>query len=84
VSQRRWLMFVGVRDKSTLLVLVLRMHDLEKKILNGETLTEKEAKELKLCLQVRGFRDDRHRRQLIKQFWKEAKILNKKFKEEKA
>jgi hypothetical protein len=77
-------MFVGVRDESTLLVLVLRVHDLEKKILNGKALTKKEAKELKLCLQVGEFRDERHRKQLIERFWKGAKILTKKFKEEKA
>lgn len=79
-------MLEGVIDSTSFTVLVLRMRDIEMKLLKGERLTADEEKFLKLNLlgidPRRKFRDEKHRDKLLAQWWKGAKILAKRFKEE--
>lgn len=79
--------FKVIRNKDTLSAAKGRMHSIHAKLLKGKGLTEKEEKDLKLYLWSmngldRKFRDDIHRIQLINQWWKDAKPLNKKLKEQ--
>jgi hypothetical protein len=77
-----WQMLKGIKDKDTLIVIALRMHDIQVKLLKGEALTEKELLQLKLYLGVPKFMDEEHRDRLFDEWWKGAKILHKKLKEE--
>lgn len=79
-------MFEGVEDESTLIVLRIRMRDIQMKLKKGKRLTG--VDEIWLRLELLGsktgeFRDDEHRGTLLAQWWKEAQILTKRFKEEK-
>lgn len=75
-------MLKGVRDKDTLIVIALRMHGIQIKLLKGEPLTGKEELQLKLYLGVPKFMDEEHRDRLFEEWWRGAKILYKKLKEE--
>lgn len=75
-------MLKGVRDKDTLIVIALRMHDIQVKVLKGEALTGKELTQLKLYLGVPKFMDEEHRDRLFEEWWRRAKILHKKLKGE--
>jgi hypothetical protein len=55
--------------------------------LEGRSLTKKEERDLKHHLWGteglgRAFRDDNHRLKLIEQWWEDAKLHNKRLKEE--
>ncbi len=79
-------MLEGVKDRTTLLVVILLMRDIEMKILKGERLTEDEEKILKHNLlgidPRREFRDEKQRDSLFAKWWEEAKILHKRLNEE--
>lgn len=80
-------MFEGVRNSDTLSVITLRMREIQMKLSKGERLTEYEEKYLKLNLfgiegERREFRDEKHRDRLLAQWWKGAKVLYKRLKEE--
>ena len=79
-------MFEGIRDRTTLLIYVRLMRDIEIKLLKEERLTEDEEKILKNNLlgidPRREFRDEKQRDKLLAQWWKGAKLLDKRFKEE--
>lgn len=77
-----WQMLKGVKDKDTLIVIALRMHDIQVKLLKREALTGKELLQLKLYLGVPKFMDDEHRDRLFEEWWRGAKILHKKLKGE--
>ncbi|UCE35959.1 MAG: hypothetical protein JSW00_10355 [Thermoplasmata archaeon] len=69
-------------DKDDLVSVVnsiIRMHDIDTKIQKGEKLTDEEEKYLKIYLGVDKIRDEEHRDKLIKQFWREVRILAKRF-----
>lgn len=79
--------FNAVVDKTTLSVIALRMHDIHVKLLKGRPLTKKEEKDLKHYLWGmnglgRSFRDNDHRLQLIEQWWRDAKLYDKRLKEQ--
>ena len=78
-------MLEGIGDSDTLVVYAILMHGIQMKLLKGEKLSKDEEKILKLNLLRMGgeFRDEKHRDKLFAQWWKGAKILAKKFKEEK-
>lgn len=77
-------MFEGIRDGTTLTVIMLRMHDIGTKLKEGESLTEEEEKELEhniFGMEGGRFRDEAHRDKLIAQWWRGARLLAERFKE---
>lgn len=79
--------FKAIVDGTTLRVVAQRMRDIHVKLLKGIPLTKEEEKYLKLSLWGmdgldRAFRDDNHRLKLIEQWWVDAKLHNKRLKEQ--
>jgi len=79
--------FKAIVDRTTLRIVKERLHDFHMKLLRGERLTEKEEENSKLFLwgierSDKEFRDDKHRIQLIEQWQEEAKLLDKRLKEQ--
>lgn len=74
-------------ERGKLSVAKSRMNDIHKKLLEKKPLTKKEERLLKLLIWAddgpgRSFRDDKHRLQLIDQWWVDAKLHNKRLKEQ--
>lgn len=79
-------MFEGIVDGTTLAVIMLRMHDIGTKLKEGESLIQEEEKELEhhiFGIEGGRFRDEAHRHKLIAQWWRGARLLAKRFKEDK-
>jgi len=79
--------FRAIIDRASLNAVALRVHDFRTKLLKGNPLTKVEEKHLKLNLWGMGglgkaFRDDKHRLQLIEQWRRDAKLHDKRLKEQ--
>lgn len=79
--------FRAIIDRNSLKIVALRTRDIHMKLLKGKPLTTEEEKQLKLSFWGMGglgraFRDDKHRLQLIEQWRRDAKIHDKRLKEQ--
>lgn len=78
-------MFEGVTDPITLMILMLRMRDVQMKILKRKKLIGADETWLRLNLlgpRKGNFRNEKHRDKLLNEWFKGAKILAKRFKAE--
>ena len=85
-----------VKDKDVFIATILRVRELEVKILRGEKLTEEEESRLWILLGVRRFKvdkrgrtvklfkDDEQRDRFIERFWEEAEKTKDRFELERA